>query len=537
MKKIVCLIVTLLLLQINVYAVGEVTLTLDCGKTNFQKGETVSCNLNASVLSTENVNNVSLDIEKDADLTIEYIEGQNWSGSLSSGHLVLTSSALKTGNFRIGVLKITVDSNAGAGDKDVSFSNITFSNTQNTSGVYSVSNFKKTISVLDTDNTLKSLMVNGESVPNFEPDVLSYNNIEVTASKITIKAEANSSKTTITGTGEKELAYGKNTFEIKVKSEVGTEKIYTLIVNRPDNRSTVNTLSSLTIEGLNFNFLSTTTEYKINVESDVEKIKITSKLSDSKSSYVKDFGNREVALKYGENTVLVKVQSEKGEVKTYTLSINRNDDRSDEAQLLSLNINGVSVELKENVYEYEVTLLFKHNKTQITANANSLAKLEYKDMDLQVGDNELIIKVISEKETTKEYKIKIKRLTQEESRISIENIVVKNYQLHFTKDVTTYNLEVDKNVNSLEISVLPNEEEITFTVLGNSNLKNGSVVTINVKDDFGQYVYTINIIKAENDNLILGFLTLEQICYIVFIIGVLLFLTSIIYALKSKKVK
>ena len=85
--------------------------------------------------------------------------------------------------------------------------------------------------------------------------------------------------------------------------------------------------------------------------------------------------------------------------------------------------------------------------------------------------------------------------------------------------------------------MLPDEEEVIHSVLGNNNLTNGSVVTINVKDDFGEYIYTINILKDKEENLILGFLTIEQLCYIVFSFGAVVFIISVICAIKRKSSK
>ena len=525
MKKIFYLFITFILIcSINVFAADGVTLLVECEDLKLSRDAEAVCDLNVSTISTVSVDNVSMDIESNADLIITYNKGQFFDGSLNSGRLVLSSSELKTGNFKLGTIKIKVSENATYEEKTLTFKNIAFTNTNNPTELYNSENVVKQINVLSNNNNLESISIDGELINKFSPETLKYD-IEVDAETINITAVAEEKDVvTISGTGEKELEYGKNTFEIKVDNQIGDTKIYVLNITRKDNRSDVNTLKTLTIEGINFDFKSKNLSYKINVDSDVDKIKIDSTLTDNKSSYVKDFGNREVELDYGENKVLIKVVSEKGTEKVYTLNVNREDNRSDVAELSYLKVNNEEIELLKDVYEYDVEVLFRHTKTFVEASVSGIATIEYKDIDLKVGNNKLVIKVISEKETEKEYKINVKRLTEEESKAVLENIKVKGYELNFTKDINNYNLRIDKNVEMLEFEFISNDlESIIYNVDGNNNLKKGSVVTLNVKDDLGEYVYNINIDKEEEAKLILGFLTLDQICYIVFIIGVITF--------------
>ena len=540
MKRIFYLFITIMLmLQMNVFASEDegVELKLECESLNLAKGEKATCDLNVNTISTVSVNNVSLDLESDTDLMITYNRGQFFDGSFNSGRLVLDSSDLKSGNFKLGSITITVANEATYAKKVITIKNILFMDSTNMTQ-YRASNVSKEVSVLSSNNNLKSISIDDKEIANYKVDTLKYD-LEVDQEKIKISAELEEKDIAkVDGLGEKTLVYGKNTFEIKVTSQSGKEKIYVLNVNRKDDRSDVNTLKTLTVGDIDFTFKSNTLNYKFNVESDIDKIEIDSTLTDEKASYVDKFGNREVDLKYGENKVLIKVKSEKGTEKVYTLTINRADDRSDVAMLTFLQINDEIIELKDNVFEYEVTLPYRQEKTSVLANANEKSTIDYKDIDLKVGDNQLVIKVISEKETEKQYKIKIKRLSEEDSKAILENIEINGYNLNFTPSINTYNLEIDKNDEELEFEFFSNDlEGITYNVSGNRNLKNGSIITINVKDDLGDYVYTINIIKEVEPKLILGFLSIDILCYIVFSIGTILFICSIIYVLKLKNSK
>lgn len=89
---------------------------------------------------------------------------------------------------------------------------------------------------LSTDNNLKSLSIDSQEItPAFNKDILEYKlTVDETVEKINIKADANDSKSSVSGVGEVNLANGENTFEIKVTAENGNEKVYKLIVTVED---------------------------------------------------------------------------------------------------------------------------------------------------------------------------------------------------------------------------------------------------------------------------------------------------------------
>lgn len=86
------------------------------------------------------------------------------------------------------------------------------------------------------DNNLKSLAVEGyELSPEFSKDVQAYKTvIPEGTKKINIKAVANESHAKVSGTGEVEVSDGVNMLNVVVKSEKGTEKIYTINVEVKD---------------------------------------------------------------------------------------------------------------------------------------------------------------------------------------------------------------------------------------------------------------------------------------------------------------
>ena len=87
-----------------------------------------------------------------------------------------------------------------------------------------------------TNNKLKSLSVEGYEIsPSFDADVNEYTvNVPSTETKIVINATKADGYASLTGTGEKEIEEGVNTFEVVVTSETGNKNTYKLIVNVED---------------------------------------------------------------------------------------------------------------------------------------------------------------------------------------------------------------------------------------------------------------------------------------------------------------
>lgn len=169
-----------------------------------------------------------------------------------------------------------------------------------------------------SDNAnLKSLVVeNFDIIPNFSSDVTEYT-LDVTneVTELSIKAEPEDSKATVTIKGEKELKEGENTVIISVNAEDGTTKLYEIKVTKKEE--TVFGLTSLKIKDANIEFKSDVYNYSINIKSDVDILEIQAVASEEDAT-VEITGNEE--LKEGENIITIIVSSKDGEKKaTYQI--------------------------------------------------------------------------------------------------------------------------------------------------------------------------------------------------------------------------
>ncbi len=110
------------------------------------------------------------------------------------------------------------------------------SNNNSNSNSSSSNNNSSSNKTFSTNNNLKSLSVEGQKLDkDFNKDTLEYKlSLDSKTEKIKINAEAEDDKAKIEGTGEFELDYGENKFEIIVTSEKGTTKKYTIIATIED---------------------------------------------------------------------------------------------------------------------------------------------------------------------------------------------------------------------------------------------------------------------------------------------------------------
>lgn len=178
----------------------------------------------------------------------------------------------------------------------------------------------------DTNNTLKSIKINGEEVKINDNKVITFT---TKLDKIKIEVNANSDRVkSITGTGEKNIVYGANEFEIIVTAENGDIRTYKLVVNRlSDNR-----LSKLTINGKDIDLKDNIYSYDFEVDSDIDKVKIDAKLQDEKNKFVDGYGPRTINnLESNKTKVVLKTKGQDGNDVTYIINIIKKDkDKSEE---------------------------------------------------------------------------------------------------------------------------------------------------------------------------------------------------------------
>ncbi len=271
-------------------------------------------------------------------------------------------------------------------------------------------------------------------------------------------------------------------------------------------RSSVNTLSSLKIDGDNIpGFSSSKTNYTIN---DVNKnsVNISATATDSKSS-ISGAGNK--SLQYGKNTFKIVVTAENGTKRVYTIDINRKDTRSSNNNLKSLSIDKGKIDYSKDSNSYTVKVDHSVNEVKISAVAeDSKATITGTGTkSLKDYTNDFTIEVKAENGAKKTYVVKVIRKDadgnygQLSSDNSVKTIKIPNNDFKFDNNVKEYKLLVEENVQNLEMEVIPNDSKATVSISNNTNLKPGlnkvSVIVTSEKGDTNEFLFNVYKIGEE----------------------------------------
>ena len=433
-----------------------------------------------------------LDFKLDSDYT---------SYSLSSSGALINrkTNYIGTSYDDLGILKIKMPS---SGSASVSITNIISLDKNNDE--HSVSNANKTIRVTDSNNYLSNITLS-EGTIDFDKSKTTYDVKNINGSSIDITATLESSYAKLSGdVGKKSLNFGLNTFKITVTSEAGVNRIYTLNIYRNDNRDKTNTLSSLGIENYKISpdFNKNTVNYTLTVKKDVTSVKINATLDSDKSSFNKGYGPRTVNLNYGVNTILIKVTSESKSTKTYTIKITREDDRSSNNYLKSLNVSSGDFEFNKKTQNYSFTVQNEVTSIKVFAVAeDEKSKVSgAQTYNLKEGLNKINIVVTAENKQTRTYTLQVTRIVKninKEVNNKLKSLEISNYQINFDPETTIYNLTIE---NESSLDIIPKVQDSTSSVVvnGNENLKDGSVIKLIVTAvDGSTKEYIINISKNE----------------------------------------
>ena len=294
--------------------------------------------------------------------------------------------------------------------------------------------------------------------------------------------------------GELNLKYGDNvfTFTLTNKSDANDKKVYKITVNRTDNRDSDNSLSSLTVGGSKV-VLGTGNEYTVDVDSKLTGITIEAKTTSNKASFVDGYGPR--TLSADSTSAEIKVKAENEEIRTYKINITKTNQKSSDATLKTLTIDRINFDFKSTTYEYKLNATSDITKIKITVVPTSdKASLEFKEEHtLVTGENTIEIKVTAEDGTSKTYKLVINK---EEKLPLVTDIKIKN--VDFTFDPLKYSYTIDTELTELDFDItLSNEDIEEPKITGNENLKNGSIITIEVKNEDETVTYKFKILNDE----------------------------------------
>ncbi len=390
------------------------------------------------------------------------------------------------------------------------------------------SNYALLSNRLNTDSTLAG----------FDSLSMGYE-IDVNSSKISVYATLTSDDAKYVEGYEPrtvDLDYGRNTILIKIQSNSGKVRTYTIIANRTDDRVNNNLLSDLTVSKGKISFDPYVTNYDIEVGKNVKSVNINANLASDTSAFVTGFTPRKVDLNNDITTAIIKTISETGSTRSYVLTFKKTlEDEGgvdDSALLDTLFIRGTTLGFNREVFDYSVTVPYEYEYTEVYAFPESdNASVEVTgNTGLRVGANNVEIKV------TNKRKINIYNVTviRREPGIDISNDItlsslnVKGYKIDFKPDVLDYQVKI-KREKSLIITATPTSNRSDIYMYGNNNLTGFSTVRIKVVAENGNTnIYSIDIQKDSYNKVLEVTAT---------VIGCVIFLGAAIIVVVRKKHK
>ena len=510
LKRITIILGLILLLPLNIKAL---TADLDCGSnTNFHINSDVICKLFVNPEGSL-ISSFKADITYPNDITLFGIQS-SWINSSTNNRIDMkmqtsTGNEGITNKTEIATLKFKTTTSYG--DKQIKLSGGDLGQTVSI----------KEIHVISDNNKLKSLNVIGENI-KFDKNVEEYV-LKTNKDSIDIKAELDDTNARYEqnfGPRKVSLNYGEQSINIVVIAENNEKKTYTLKVTRQDNRSTNDNLSNIVVSfgELSPKFSKDVLNYTLEVPNNVESLTVTPTLEDN--------------LKLGENIILIQTQAEKGNIKTYTIKVNRNDKAANN-YLRSISLSKGRINFDKNIFEYKVNVDYNTKEFLISAIADEkTSSVEVVgNKELKVGENIYLIKVLAENKSERIYKIIVNRLEEGivlSNNNYLANLSIKNHSIAFVKDKLNYDITLT-NEETLDLKYDLEDEKAFVKIEGNNNLKNNSVVKIIVTaEDGSTRIYNLNIIKSKDFNYLI---------LIIPLIGVLLILGVIMTIKKVKSNK
>lgn len=515
-KKLVYLFILMMVfIPLNVLGATSATLALTCDN-NVNKGATVNCSLkvtatggtitaitgtisvNDYLANASNISKSGLNIESGSSDTIPFtITAKEAAGKGT----VTVNQIAGTATETIITEENETECNASSGSWNATSSTCTVTNTNEVT-TFSPTEVSKDVAVLDNVAGISAITIDGKADSTCTKGTTGRTcQLVKNAETITIdvKASNNGTATTI---GKKTLKCGSNTISTEVKAQDGTGKYtYTFTVNRTCNEDV--TLKDIKVSAgtLTPTFSATTKEYTVEVTSEINKITITGEKNSSTQTITGNVTDR--VLKYGDNEFSLVVTSEKGTKETYKVKVTRKDTRETLNTLSAIELSAGKLKFDKETTEYAVKVLHEVETIEVKATPESTkATIEIVNNNLKLVDGEnkaILIKVKSENELEKTYKIVVTRLLEGETlgdNPNLSNIAVSNYNLGFTTTKDTYSLKIDKE-KALTITATAEDPTTTFVITGNENLKNGSVIKITSTSQDGTVkTYVINIEKS-----------------------------------------
>ncbi len=292
--------------------------------------------------------------------------------------------------------------------------------------------------------------------------------------------------------------------------EIGNTDAVAVTGNNASSNITVlsnnNNLESLSTSVGTINFNPSTTSYSLQVDSNVTSITINA----TAVSGATLSGTGSKNLGYGNNSFSITVTAQSGSKKTYTVNINRKDDRSSDNTLKSLVINEGTLEPNFNGNTTSYSLLVPFEVTSLKINAvvnNSKASVSTVGNENFISEEtqNVIIRVTAENGNVKEYVIAVTRGKDPNKPLSNDNnltsLTPSSGQLSpaFNSETLNYLVWVPYEVDKVNLDFVKSDLKYATTeLIGNEVLTVGeNLYEIKVTaEDLTIKTYTVTVMRG-----------------------------------------
>ena len=331
----------------------------------------------------------------------------------------------------------------------------------------------------DTTTRVGTIYVEGYTIsPTFNQEEHNYNlTVPSDVESVNVVAKPINKKQTITGAGTRKLIYGDNLVKIVVTAQNGDTDTYRIMITRQDDRSTDTALSMLNVSNTDIRYEEGKYEYEAEVPKSIDKIVISAKGVDPKSTIT---GMGEKSLEFGKNVFEIELLTASGHKQKYKFTIIRStiefQNSSTGTKLQSLTIEGNKIDVQTgSVFSY----LNKEGKSELQIDAvtrSVTAKTVITGNDhLKEGPNTITITVIESNGNKEDYKIHVYNFA------------------NASQEINTFDINFDP-INENKFFIFNFDEEVILPeALINSIKKNDYIFSLGFKDGTSiPYVLKVN---------------------------------------------
>ena len=302
-----------------------------------------------------------------------------------------------------------------------------------------------------------------------------------------------------------------NEINILVTAEDGSVRAYTLIVTR--EKSDVALLSNLTVTNGSFlpSFSSNVFEYEVTVPVDVTEFNVTATKLEPNSKVTSGEGHYNISTSEKQIEVTV-VSEDETKSNTYILNIKRTKSSINTLSDITVSEGTLTPEFNSNITSYTVNVDGNISSIDVSATLTDSRATIISGTgihSLNVGDNNIVIRVESESGSILDYNINVIRAKKNINDLSMIKVDGKEIE-NFSSDTLEYDLG-DVNYSKTKINVEAILKDVDSSVKGDGeiSLKTGDneiVLTVTAQNG-EEKTYKLHVNRIKNDNANLSLLS------------------------------